>query len=811
MTVAPSSAGFGVTVSGTPDPLTSGGDASWRVGVPGLPTGVSADELRALPRPEVTATLMEEHRIAAGSVRTAPGWKAGPVDPAGRSASAQAGEAALLGNSVTQAISRPLPPVSQGTGGDGHVPIVVGSEIFAFFHHSLPTQVTCIDRTTGARCPGYPRTLNMGTTDIPGPAAVVDGRIYVHPLAAGNNAAQTAPLSMFCWDTVADRPCGLIILDRFASNIEPGGSAPVLVGGKIYLAGDGGKLYCVDPALNAPCAQPPIPTGLATDIAGNYDIVSHGSRVYALRQGDKAVCIDVVARAACPGWGTPKPITLGNTNLINRRDAQGAAIGVCLVIGIFESQCFDDANPAQAIPIAWEAGADFYSVSAEAEAGTRTLVGRHGQSGLACWDWATMAPCAGGGYDPSGWLMEGAEGTRCRSPTARRSTVRARWPRGSRSPFHRRPARLLSLHEPQGDAHDRSARPALRRDRRRRALGAGDPRGHQARRTELGGGHRPRRADRRRTAHQGARRRRGRPQRDRRRGASAITVGVSAPANAAGEPAWADAVPPRIRISWHADPKQLCFETTTQRSCSAPSPIAVAATLEGSAAREEKSLAVQRPADCPAPPAPASPRSEVLADAAALLLACSDRRIVLEDVYPEGRRVRLIGVADKQFAGKTVSLVFAATGKTVARAKVQPDGSFSASAPLPAAKLRNSNKARYQAQIGAQRSLNLKLARRLLVTSVKAAGGMVTIKGRVVGPLAASAKDRVIALQQVLACSKTKRIAVLKPRANGSFAVTVPAPAGQRAAVYRLSTRVRESTRAKRLTETFTLPRAVDF
>ena len=761
---------------------------------------------------EATATLTGEHRIAAGSVRTAQGWTAGPVDPAGRAASAQAGNAALLGNSVTQAISRPLPPVSQGTGGDGHVPIVVGSEIFAFFHHSLPTQVTCIDRTTGARCPGYPRTLNMGTTDIPGPAAVVDGRIYVHLLAAGNNAAQTAPLSMFCWDTVADRPCGLIILDRFASNIEPGGSAPVLVGGKIYLAGDGGKLYCVDPALNAPCAQPPIPTGLATDIAGNYDIVSHGSRVYALRQGDKAVCIDVVARAACPGWGTPKPITLGNTNLINRRDAQGAAIGVCLVIGIFESQCFDDANPAQAIPIAWEAGADFYSVSAEAEAGTRTLVGRHGQSGLACWDWATMAPCAGGGYDPSGWLMEGAGGDplpiaygaafdgSCAIGLGDPGLLFTVDPRGFSPCTSLKATRTIDLRAQRCDGTVGAARWAQAtledtkpgelssvvvtvRDAQTDAVlltkelvdGAVDLSAIDA------------------EAH------------------PAITVGVSAPANAAGEPAWADAVPPRIRISWHADPKQLCFETTTQRSCSAPSPVAVAATLEGSAAREEKSLAVQRPADCPAPPAPASPRSEVLADAAALLLACSDRRIVLEDVYPEGRRVRLIGVADKQFAGKTVSLVFAATGKTVARAKVQPDGSFSASAPLPAAKLRNSNKARYQAQIGAQRSLNLKLARRLLVTSVKAAGGMVTIKGRVVGPLAASAKDRVIALQQVLACSKTKRIATLKPRANGSFAVTVPAPVGQRAAVYRLSTRVRESTRAKRLTETFTLPRAVDF
>ena len=49
------------------------------------------------------------------------------------------------------------------------------------------------------------------------------------------------------------------------------------------------------------------------------------------------------------------------------------------------------------------------------------------------------------------------------------------------------------------------------------------------------------------------------------------------------------------------------------------------------------------------------------------------------------------------------------------------------------------------------------------------------------------------------------------PAKSGSFSITVNAPAGQKAAVYRLSTRVRKNTRSKRLTTTFTLPRAVDF
>ena len=51
-------------------------------------------------------------------------------------------------------------------------------------------------------------------------------------------------------------------------------------------------------------------------------------------------------------------------------------------------------------------------------------------------------------------------------------------------------------------------------------------------------------------------------------------------------------------------------------------------------------------------------------------LQCSTRKLVLVDVLERGNRVRLNGVADPSLAGKTVAIVFDATGKTVARAKV---------------------------------------------------------------------------------------------------------------------------------------------
>ncbi len=284
----------------------------------------------------------------------------------------------------------------------------------------------------------------------------------------------------------------------------------------------------------------------------------------------------------------------------------------------------------------------------------------------------------------------------------------------------------------------------------------------------------------------------------------AITVEATA-RSAPGDAAWGDAVPPRIRIAWHGDPRQLCFETTTVPSCEV-APVSVKGALGDVFATKQLTLT---PIGCltPAPPPPA-PEAKRSTD---LVLGCSDRRVVLEDVFIEGRKVRLLGVAAREFAGRKVAVVFGATGRTVAMVTVGADGHFTATAPLPAKKLRNSNKARYVAKIGSEASLALKLARRMLVTKITAAGDKVTIAGRVIGPFAARSKDRTITLQRVVACRSAETVKTFTPAGSGSFSITVKAPAGQRAAVYRLSTRVRRNAKAKGLTRTFTLPRAVDF
>ena len=189
-------------------------------------------------------------------------------------------------------------------------------------------------------------------------------------------------------------------------------------------------------------------------------------------------------------------------------------------------------------------------------------------------------------------------------------------------------------------------------------------------------------------------------------------------------------------------------------------------------------------------------------------LACGTRPVTLIDVLPSGDRVKLYGVADKKYAGQTVNLMFDATGDQVAQAVVGQDGSFTTTAPMPKADLRNSDIARYRAVIGKEQSQSLKLARRLQVTEMKAHGGKVTIAGKVVGPMSKSGSP--ITVKRRLSCSKYVKVGTVKPNRDGSFSYTFKAPTGTTEAVYRLSTTVLKRAGSDKEFPTYTLPRGVN-
>jgi hypothetical protein len=192
---------------------------------------------------------------------------------------------------------------------------------------------------------------------------------------------------------------------------------------------------------------------------------------------------------------------------------------------------------------------------------------------------------------------------------------------------------------------------------------------------------------------------------------------------------------------------------------------------------------------------------------AAAQLACTKRKLALIDVLQRDGYVRLYGAADRKYLRKRVTIVSSWNGKVVARAKVRRDGTFTVKGKLPPRALRQTNRARYQARIGKERSLRLKLYRRMLVTRMASARGKVTIAGRVVLPLARPV--RTITIKRRVSCTKNVVVKTLHPDAKGRFSVTLGAPPKGQAAVYRLATKVRKNTRNKKLFPTFTLPRAV--
>jgi hypothetical protein len=189
-------------------------------------------------------------------------------------------------------------------------------------------------------------------------------------------------------------------------------------------------------------------------------------------------------------------------------------------------------------------------------------------------------------------------------------------------------------------------------------------------------------------------------------------------------------------------------------------------------------------------------------------LSCTSRKLALIDVLSRDGYTRLHGAADLQYVGRRVDVVSLWNGKVVARPIVQRDGTFQAKGALPPKALRRGNRARYQARIGRERSLDLKLFRRMLVEQMSSSKGNVTIAGRVVGPLANPA--RAITIKRRVSCTKDVTVKTIKPDESGRFTVTIPAPPTGQGAVYRLQTSVRKHADNPKLFPTFTLPRAVE-
>lgn len=189
--------------------------------------------------------------------------------------------------------------------------------------------------------------------------------------------------------------------------------------------------------------------------------------------------------------------------------------------------------------------------------------------------------------------------------------------------------------------------------------------------------------------------------------------------------------------------------------------------------------------------------------------SCKARKLRLTDVLERGGHVLLAGTAARSLAGREVEIIFAGR-RQVATARVGASGLFSAIAPLPPRTMRESSSARYIAEVGAERSLSLKLTRRLVLDPPVASATAVTLSGEVIAPLTDPAAE--ILVQQRLSCSKLVPLTrvKLKPSANGRFHITLKAPSDRRTVTYELSTVVRRSAHSMAHYTTYSLPQTVN-
>ncbi len=202
--------------------------------------------------------------------------------------------------------------------------------------------------------------------------------------------------------------------------------------------------------------------------------------------------------------------------------------------------------------------------------------------------------------------------------------------------------------------------------------------------------------------------------------------------------------------------------------------------------------------------APVAPVAPEIQPASQLAVQCAKRKVTLVDVAERPDHVTLLGAAAASEVGKRVSIVYTKTGKIVSTATIRGSGFFRASAPLPPKAQRHDNDARYMAVLGKDKSMSLKLHRRMRISRMSNRGSHILMVGKIVGPLVPGQK---IVVRKRESCTTGTVVKTFTPTKPGSFKLYLPLPDEGQAAVYRATTMVPSATGDSGKTfPTFTLP-----
>jgi hypothetical protein len=127
------------------------------------------------------------------------------------------------------------------------------------------------------------------------------------------------------------------------------------------------------------------------------------------------------------------------------------------------------------------------------------------------------------------------------------------------------------------------------------------------------------------------------------------------------------------------------------------------------------------------------------------------------------------------------------------------DGQFQGRVKKPSRGL--FNLARYRAQVGTAKSVELKLPQSLASTTLKqVGGGMLELRGQVERALLG--KRNAVVVKRIL-CGRYTTVGEAKPNRRGVYVVRFPAPATGGSALYRAETRVLSRPGSKRYVKQF--------
>jgi hypothetical protein len=152
---------------------------------------------------------------------------------------------------------------------------------------------------------------------------------------------------------------------------------------------------------------------------------------------------------------------------------------------------------------------------------------------------------------------------------------------------------------------------------------------------------------------------------------------------------------------------------------------------------------------------------------------CFAKGITIHNMKIVGSKLQIQGFARLSYVGKTVSIKYKPTkNKVVAKAIVQPDGSFTAITKAPKKSIRLSNDTRYSATVGSESTIWVKYSRRVGSAEASYSDGKLFVKGFLTKPLIKKAPAVISA--RTGCDGPWKNVASAKVSSGGQFNIAIP-------------------------------------